>query len=138
LDGEDGKIRALSLISTLVGGRIDVFFKALPIVRKVIPHGRFRPMVMEALRQSGGLNTNVNLNLDPIEVPLRKLPRYAEKSDEVYRLYVEEGVSIPQISKIVNLVESNVRKSRRYWYESRGQEAPPLPTGYKARRIPKT
>jgi len=124
LGGADDRDRAFELLKTLVGGGIEVFFDYLPNGR-AIGRGRFKPMVMEALRQHGAINTAVEIDLAPVEVTFRDLPLYARHSDEIYRIRHEEGLTWRAIGKRVGLAEGNVIRAYAYWHESRGLPVPP-------------
>ncbi len=133
LGGEEGKHQAFALLRMLTGDRIMITFKRLHGRRRAFGQGTFMPMVMEALRRHGGASTGVDIELPPVEVSFRELPRYARIADEVHRLHHEEGLSMTEIGKRFGTTAGNAWAADAYWHEERGLPIPYKREGVKAK-----
>ena len=132
--GAEGRQQAAALIKALVGGRIVVTFDRLHGVRRAWGRGRFTPAIMTAIRQDGGVNTGVDINLPEIDLSFRELPRYARIADEVYRLYhQEEPMTMTEIGKRFGTNSGNVWLAYKFWHESRGLPVPMKRPGVQAK-----
>ncbi len=121
--GGDGKQRASALIRALVGGSVSVSFTRLQGKRS-FGVGTFTPSIGLALAKRVRASHSMTLNLPTVSVEFRKLPRYARIADEVHRLHVEEGLSLAEIGRRLNIESGNIWGALAYWYTSRGLEAP--------------